>query len=380
MPRSFFARAAWLAVLLLIAGGCAQPAPPPAAPNQFDSTAAQAAPAVDFAPQDAPLSPLSKSEAPRRDSAALADAFVFVPEPPPVFRAEGLRIATLNTEFMFDGRGDEGQASFAWKGDPTAARAHRNRIGAILRMLDADVVMLEEVEDQETVDLLVGESLAGLGYASYFVQGMDRFTGQDVALLSRLPVEKIGRSDERAPVGATGEDYGVSKHMYARMSLGGRPVTLIGLHFLARPDDPGRASKREAQAEVIRRLVEKEGEAGRAVIVLGDFNDFDGDVPDLAGSRPITDVLARVKRAGPGPADDLKSVLADVPQTQRFTAHYDRNDDGAVDPGTEELSALDHILLSPALYRAVREVHFVHAYDPPQYTDHFPIVVTLGLK
>ena len=379
MPPPSARPAAWLIALLLLVGGCTQRPARPAAPDSSAAPQAQNAPAIDFTQKLPPPAPEMRT--PRRDSAALAGVanFAFAPEPPPVFRAEGLRLATLNTEFLFDGRGDEGQARFAWQGDPAAARAHRGRIGAILRKLDADVVMLEEVEDQQTVDLLVQESLQGLGYTSYFVQGTDRFTGQDVALLSRLPIEEIGRSDERAPVGATGDDYGVSKHLYARMNLGGQPTTLIGLHFLARPDDPARAPKREAQAEVIRRLVEREQRAGRAVAVLGDFNDFDGDVPDLAGNRPITDVLARIKRAGPGPTDDLRSVLADVPQTQRFTAHYDRNDNGAVDPGTEELSALDHILLSPSLYRAVREVHFVHAYDPPQYTDHFPIVVTLGL-
>lgn len=304
-------------------------------------------------------------------------AFTFAPEPPPRYRVEGLRIATLNTEFLFDGAGNEGQARFAWQGDPQAARAHRDRIGAVIRMLDADVVMLQEVEDQETVDQLIGESLAGLGYTSHFVQGTDHFTGQDVALLSRLPVEETGRSDERAPVGASGSDYGVSKHMYARMRLAGQPATLIGVHLLARPDDPGRKDKREAQAEVIRRLAARELQAGRGVIVLGDFNDFEAAAPDLAGSEPITGVLARIKAAGPGPDDDLRNLMAAVPQVERYTAFYDRNRDGVVD-GAAELSALDHVLVSPALYRLVREVNYVQAHDPAEVTDHFPIVVTLA--
>lgn len=320
--------------------------------------------------------PATTPDAP--SSTATPETFVFEPEPPPTFRYDdGIRLATLNAEFMFDGAGDEGQASFEHQADPAKARAHRDRIGEILRMLDADVVMLQEIEDERAVQLLVDESLADMGYTVHFVQGGDYFTGQDVGLLSRIPVQEIGRTDERANVGATGDTYGVSKNMYARLLLGDVPTTLIGLHFLARPTDASRTPRREAQAEVIRQLVVQEQNAGRAVAVLGDFNDFDGATLDLAGSTPITDVMATIKAAGPGPSDDLRNLMADVPQVERYTAHYDRNDNDEVDPG--ELSALDHILLSPRLYRHVREVVYVQAYDPTVYTDHFPIVVNLGL-
>jgi hypothetical protein len=36
-------------------------------------------------------------------------------------------------------------------------------------------------------------------------------------------------------------------------------------------------------------------------------------------------------------------------------------------------------LLSPRLYRHVREVVYVQAHDPTVYPDHFPIVVNLSL-
>jgi endonuclease/exonuclease/phosphatase family metal-dependent hydrolase len=224
-------------------------------------------------------------------------AFYFEPEPPPTYVFnDGLRVATVNTEFMFDGLGDEGQASFPHQGDPEKARAHRDRVGEIVRMIDADVIMMEEVEDGSVMQKLVDESLADAGYTVHFVQGNDRFTGQDVGLLSRVPVEKIGRLDERVNVGASTDTYGVSKNMYARLTLGTVPTTIVGLHFLARPDDSSRKDRREAQAEVIRRFIAKEIDDGRAVIVLGDFNDFDDATLDIGGSRPITDVLARAMR------------------------------------------------------------------------------------
>ncbi|MEM1041583.1 MAG: endonuclease/exonuclease/phosphatase family protein [Bacteroidota bacterium] len=292
-------------------------------------------------------------------------------------QTDGIRLATFNAEFLFDGLEGEGQASFAWKDDPVLARAHRDSVARVVRAINADVVMFQEVENLGTLEMLATETLADMGYTAYLVDGRDSFTGQDVGLLSRIPVDEVGRTNERAPVGTTRQDYGVSKNMWARLDLGGIPTTLIGVHFLSRPDDIERKPRREAQAEVIRRLAEQEVAAGRAVVVLGDFNDFDAGVPDRAGSVPITDVLATVQRAGPGPEDDLRNVAADVPQAERYTAYYDRNRNEEIDAG--ELSSLDHLLLSPQLYRTLRAVDFVHLHDPRTVSDHFPVVATLGV-
>ena len=300
----------------------------------------------------------------------------FEVQPAPVWAADGIRIATFNGEFLFDGVGDEGQATFPWKGDPAKARAHRDRVGKVVRSLDADVVLMTEAENLDALQMLVEESLPGMGYQAVLVNGRDSFTGQDVGLLTRLPVETFGRTDDRALVGVSDRQYGVSKNLWVRMDLGGTPVTVIGVHFLARPDDVERRPRREAQAEVIRQLVAAEVAAGREVIALGDFNDFDEAVPDRRASRPISDVMAIVKRAGPGDADDLVNVIGEVPQSQRFTALYDRNANDAIDPG--ELSAIDHVLLSPGLYRRVLDVRYVHSFDPREVSDHFPVVVTLS--
>lgn len=305
-----------------------------------------------------------------------ADVFPFRPEAPPTFTVDGHRVATLNAEFMFDGLGDEGQATFPHKGNPEAAKAHRAQIGRVVRMLDADVVMLSEVENERAMEMLVEEQLGGMGYRVHFVEGRDTFTGQDVGMLARVAVDTVGRTDVRVPVGASESEYGVSKNLFARMHLSGQPVTLVGLHFLARPLDPDRKERREAQAEVVRRLVAEELAAGRGVVVLGDFNDHDEATLDLAGSQPITSVMATIKAAGPGPHDDLRNVMAEVPQRERYTALWDKNRNDTVDPG--ELTAIDHVLLSPSLYRDLLEVTYVQAHDPLAATDHFPIVVTLS--
>ena len=320
------------------------------------------------------LLPACGGSAPVADGGAAAPAFTV--QPPPVWRAEGFRVATFNGEFLFDGEGDEGEATFPWKGDPEKARAHRAAVGAVVRQLDADVVLIPETENLNALQRMVDEVLSDQGYTAYLVDGRDDFTGQDVGLLSRVPVDTLGRVDERLPVGLSDRIYGVSKNLWARMTLAGMPVTLVGVHFLARPDDPERSDRRETQAEVIRQFVAAEAAAGRQIILLGDVNDFDDQTLDRRGSKPITNVMERLKAVGPGPDDDLVNVLSDVPQAERFTSFYDRNANDRFDEG--EFSAIDHLLLSPALYRRVREVRYVHSFDPREVSDHFPIVVTLA--
>ena len=312
--------------------------------------------------------------APVADGGATAPAFSV--QPPPVWRAEGLRVATFNGEFLFDGEGDEGEATFPWKGDPDKARAHRAAVGSVVRQLDADVLLIPETENLNALQLMVDEVLSDQGYTAYLIDGRDSFTGQDVGLLSRVPVDTLGRVDDQLPVGLSDRLYGVSKNIWARMTLAGTPVTLVGIHFLARPDDPERSDRRETQAEVIRQFVAQEAAAGREIILLGDVNDFDDQALDRRGSTPITNVMERLKAVGPGPEDDLINVLSDVPQADRFTSFYDRNANDQFEEG--EFSAIDHLLLSPALYRRVREVRYVHSFDPREVSDHFPIVVTLA--
>ncbi len=300
----------------------------------------------------------------------------FSPQPPPAYRyPEGIRLATLNTEFLFDGVGREGEANFPRKGDSLAARRHRDRVARIIRWIDPHVIVLQEVENENTLNLLLAESLSDMAFSAHLIPGRDFFTGQNVAVLSRLPVDEVERTDMMVRAGPGGHFQNVSKNIIVRLDLAGIPTTLIGVHFLARPDDPNRKDKREAQAEIIRRVAAEEIDQGRAVAVVGDFNDFDAGTRDIAGNQPITNVMQTIRSAGPGPHDDLHNVMADIPQSKRFTSHWDRNENEVTE--ATELSAVDHILLSPELYRRVREVQFIHSHDPAAVTDHFPIVVGL---
>ncbi len=301
-----------------------------------------------------------------------ASSPLFKPTPVVELTCDGIRVAHLNTEFLFDGMGDEGGADFDWKGDPTKAAGHRKKVGEVIKSLNADVIHLAEVENTEVLEALIAESMPGKGYKVYFVQGEDSFLGQDVAVISRIPITETGRSNDRVKVGDTDRVYGVSKNLYARFNIGDQPVTLIGLHFLAQPDNIERKPQREAQAEVIRRIAERETKMGRAVIVTGDFNDFDDAILDRNGNRPISSVMQTIKAVGRTTTDDdLHNIMADVPQILRFTSLWDKNQDNIAT--VNELSAIDHMLVSKSLYGRLRSIGFIHSYNPLEVTDHFPV-------
>ncbi|MEM8930992.1 MAG: endonuclease/exonuclease/phosphatase family protein [Acidobacteriota bacterium] len=275
-----------------------------------------------------------------------------------------------NVEFLWDGVAPEdGEADldFPWRGSPEKAEAHMAEIAETIRRVDADLVNLSEVEDLRALTTFVERHLDGMGYRPYLVDGTDTATGQDMALLSRIPTDSFGRDPRRGRSGSTRK--GVSKHYVATLRLptadGDQRIGLVGLHLLAGPTRKNRRAPREAQADAIRGMATELASQGRSMIVWGDFNDFDGEVDDAKRSRPITRVLEWIRGMDPDdPNDDLVNVLDRVPRAQRYTSRG------------RFRNAIDHVLLSPDLAAAVTDVEILH---DARGSGHSPIVVTLGL-
>lgn len=195
-----------------------------------------------------------------------------------------LVVMTLNAEFLWDGHEpEEGQVSFLWRGAPDEADEHLEEIADIIVAHDPDIVNLCEVENLETLQRLNNEFLAGMGYAAYLDKGRDTYTGQDVGLLTRIDPEggSIVHDERTGRSGTTTKS--VSKNYVAKFDVGGRKIGLVALHFLARPASEDRRPSRQAQADAVRKMAVDLGNGGYDVIVLGDFNDYDG-APDC---RPL---------------------------------------------------------------------------------------------
>jgi exonuclease III len=293
-----------------------------------------------------------------------------------------LVIMTFNAEFLWDGvQPEEGQADFPWKGSQTEAEEHMRRIAEVIIRANPDVINLVEVENLTALSRLNDLFLAGRGYRPFLVKGTDTATGQDVGLLTRIDPEgdQIRRDARQGQSGSVLKS--VSKNYIATLPVGATRISIIGLHLLAQPLNESRRIERQAQADAIRGMARDERMAGALVAVLGDFNDYEGNADSLdhIDSSPISTVLSDIRAMNPSDdADDLTNVASLVPKGNRFTSWFDRNDNGMVEP-PQEFTSIDHLLVSPELVPFIESVEFPHELNPPEVSDHFPIVVRLRL-
>lgn len=291
-----------------------------------------------------------------------------------------LVIMTLNAEFLWDGVvPEEGRVDFPWKNSQTEAEEHMENVAEVIIHSNPDIVNLVEVENLQALETLNNKYLIGRGYLPYFVKGKDTYTGQDVVLLTRIDPENevIERDDRKGRSGNVKKS--VSKNYFAKIQIGNNKIALIGLHFLARPNSEDRRQPREAQADAIASMALELRQQGYLPIVMGDFNDYDGDDGnrDHINNMPITNVLQKIKLMDANNTlDGLVNVASFVPKASRYTAFWDRNRNDRVDY-PKELASIDHILLSPELKSFVELVVIPHEHNPIEVTDHFPVVTHL---
>jgi endonuclease/exonuclease/phosphatase family metal-dependent hydrolase len=270
---------------------------------------------------------------------------------------------------------------------------HLQSVAKVVADLNADTIHMCEIQSCTQLTQLIELLPDKETYKPYLIQGTDSYTGQNVGLISRIdPVLPLSRTEDRMtyPVddasqcmytGSSGTT-GVSKHLITTFSLqnGKRNISLVGAHLLSNPNDPLACVKREAQAQVLQNTIASI-QNYYDVIVLGDFNDFDSTVPDMNNNQPNSRVLSMLKGQSGSHANqyNLSTVGELAEQSDRYTNWYDPNLDCQVE--TEELSAIDHILLSPNLLDKVKSVNYYHGYEEGcniSNSDHYPIVITLN--
>ncbi|TYO90703.1 endonuclease/exonuclease/phosphatase family protein [Oceanicella actignis] len=203
-----------------------------------------------------------------------------------------MRIATFNVQNMrlrmrdgaprLDGARDRDADEDA--GADALDPIDRRLTAAVLRAADADVVALQEVFDQATLDHFHDAWLAPAGAAPYpfrhCLPGNDG-RGLDVALMSRLPPLRIQshaaetpRSLGVAPPPGIDPDAPLFRRDCLEARIGA--LTLFVCHFKAPWPDPERAAAlRRAEAAGLRRLIERRfAEPARALwLALGDMNE-----------------------------------------------------------------------------------------------------------
>ena len=272
------------------------------------------------------------------------------------------------------------------------ATTHMQYIADAISEYDPDILNLCEVEGCYELGQLNG--LLGNAYQTYLLFGTDTSTGQNVGLMTKwTPTANLQRSSatHTYPVVGSNCDYsgtgssGVSKHYYTSFQMGDLTVYLIGAHLLAIPTEPSRCASREAQASVLQELIvsllntgSSEGEVG--IILMGDLNDYDGVVLDSNQDMPTSNVLNILKGAAGDYAGayTLETAAQKVTQSERYTDWWDPNDD--CKSSANEMSMIDHVLMTPNLLDKVVDVFMPHPYSEycgTYNSDHYPIVVDM---
>jgi endonuclease/exonuclease/phosphatase family metal-dependent hydrolase len=258
-----------------------------------------------------------------------------------------VRLATWNVHDLFD-EVDRREPPGALDEVPSPAEvaARLEAVAAVLRRLDADVVLLQEVEDRSLLERLAARA----GYPeARLVEGNDP-RGIDVALLSRLPVRRYeSHAGEREPDGTLRWPRDAVE---AEVAAGGRTLVLVGSHLSSHLSDPDGA-RRARQAAGLRALADAAAAAapGGLVVVGGDLND---EAAALALAPLLGDGAWRAALPAAGAAAWTWS-------------------DGS------RRAALDHLALPAGQAEALLAARVEGGADVAAASDHRPVVLDLAV-
>lgn len=299
---------------------------------------------------------------------------------------DSLRIMQYNVEWLFvdyysgsDCPGD----GCTWK-NQSAAAIHLNAVANVIDTIQPDIINFCEVEGCDELNML-SRALSTKDYLPYLIKGTDTSTGQNVGMLTKVdPVLSLYRNEDRynypidgSMCGYTGavSSTGVSKHYITEFFINNVNIAFIAAHLIAIPTDPTRCAQREAQASVLQSVIYNYIKNGYEIIMIGDFNDYDNEIPDINSNKPISQVLDILK----GDDYQLYSVGLNISQNERYSDWWD-SDNNCNTTSVNDYSVIDHILVSKKIQTWIRNVFIYHGYD--EYcnkinSDHYPIIVDL---
>lgn len=260
-----------------------------------------------------------------------------VPQQPPDTALEGsVRIAAFNVQRLFDTVCDSGACGgnhYEALPTPSDFSLQADRLASAIARLNADVVLLAEVETQAALDGLTSR-LPRFGYSELGETGTP--ASVDVAVLSIHPITDVRGHRERTLWRPDGTATRFSRELLeVHLDVNGKKVIVFSAHFRSKSsDDPGR---RFAEAVATRNIVAGAAQAAPdALVVLG------GDLNDVPGSEPIT----ALERDGA-----LLRVSSDRPDSETWTYAY-----------YGDLQAIDHLYLArgggtyvPGSFRTARD-------------------------
>ena len=259
----------------------------------------------------------------------------------------------------------------------------------VIHDLNPDIINFCEIEGCDELNM-VKSMLNDATYTPYLKKGTDTSTGQNVGMLTRIdPLVSLYRTEEKynypiqgSKCGYTGSgSTGVSKHYITEFKLGNMNVAFIAAHLLAIPTESSRCAQREGQASVLQPVIANYISRKYEVIILGDFNDFDGEVLDVNNNKPTSQVLNILKGNFGEYAGEysLSSIAETLDQSERYSEWYD-SDNNCDTTSNKDYSMIDHILVTENIKKYIDDVYIYHKYSEfcgKYNSDHYPVILDL---
>ncbi|MEM1116735.1 MAG: endonuclease/exonuclease/phosphatase family protein [Bacteroidota bacterium] len=278
-----------------------------------------------------------------------------------------VRVATYNLEHFVDLHDSPYiDARRESAPDPEAVREKHRLFAEALRVLDADVVSLQEVEGEGLIRALVDSLAPDLGYR-FVASADDADWYMNVVVLSRLPLGPLTTfADAVTPIPGQTDDAGrpeatdLANHRLVAVDVYARPgytLTVAAAHLKAGRSDRDEAW-RTGQANLLHAWLGQRFRAPEAanVVLAGDLNAVPGS-PSFAALLNADGARGPVRLGDPLPADGAFSHPADDPQRR-----------------------LDHVLVSagaaPEMVAGSAAV-VVPIPEAERLSDHLPVVVDL---
>ncbi len=311
---------------------------------------------------------------------------------------ERLRLVSWNVQTFFDAERDglEYQDFVTSKGwGQEAYRERLQRLSSSLVELDADVIALEEVENEAVLrdigNFLCSGWMFGRRYRwAAFCKEPGASLG--CAVLSRYPLEDLSchALDVRSPSPAARPS--LRPVMQLRVVKGGRSLVLLVNHWKSmsggrEASEPWRTAQEAVLAACLEAL------EGRPAVACGDFN---RDVRDFAGGDGGLLVLRSGEQGSVAmPGDGGLLVLRSGEQGVAVRSPWFSGDGGLVEPGSyhykEEWSRIDGFLCAgtavledfrpetggPWCYEDSRIPRKYTVWNGRGYSDHLPISCTV---
>lgn len=194
-----------------------------------------------------------------------------------------VRVATFNVRRFFDPVCDSGACEIGdYEGLPSPAyfEERADQLAAAIRNLDADVISLQEIENQACLDALLVRLADVMPYGHLGEIGGTATV--DVAVLSRLPLDKVVTHRTTNPLMlADGTVAMFSRELLEvhTHATTGVPVIMFAAHFKSKANDE--PARRLAEAQVSARIVPEVAAAhpGALIVLAGDLNDTPGSPP-----------------------------------------------------------------------------------------------------